>query len=108
MSVPDSQSCPVGGVAFSWELGSPVEAFTAKNGKRWTVVELRNPQNLKQYLSIWLEGDAGPVLEAVPARTLITLRVDGVRAGKDRGELSATMTRTAVEAAFARVAGKAS
>ena len=84
MAATDSPLPTLGGVVFTWELGAPVEAFTAKSGARWTVVELRNLQNLKQYLSAWLEGDAGPILEAVPARTLITLTVDGVRPGKER------------------------
>lgn len=108
MAVPETQPTARGGVTFVWELAAPVEAFTAKSGKRWTTIDLRNPQNLRQSLSVWLEGEAGPVLEAVPARTVIALTVDGVRAGRERGELSATVKRAAVEAAFARAAGKAS
>lgn len=96
------------GVAFAWELGTPVQSFTAKSGKTWTVVELRNPHDLRQYVSIWLEGEAGDVLQSVPARTLLALRVDGIRAGRERGELSATASRAAVEAAFAKALGNAS
>lgn len=108
MAAPEAtQTGPQGGVAFAWELGSSVRAFNAKSGKRWTVVELRNPQDLKQYVSIWLEGDAGATLEAITPRTVVPIRVEGLRAGRERGELVATASRASVEEAFARVGGKA-
>ena len=105
---PDSpQPTSRASATFSWELAEAVEAFTAKNGKRWTQIELRNPLNLKQFLSIWLEGDDTPAIRSVEARTLITLPVEGVRAGDKYGELTPKVSRAVVEAAFARAGGKA-
>jgi hypothetical protein len=95
------------GLVVAWELGAAVQSFVAKSGKTWTVVELRNPQELRQYVTVWLEGEAGPGLQSVPPRTVIGLRVDGLRAGRERGELVATASRATVEEAFARAGGRA-
>jgi hypothetical protein len=108
MPVPETQPATpvVGSVTFTWELAKAVRPLTAKDGRRWTTVRLANPQDTSEYLSIWLEGDPTPVLTSVAPRTLITLRVDGLHPGKERGELSATVTRAALEAAFAGAGGR--
>jgi hypothetical protein len=110
MPVPSSQpsTAPLGGLTVSWFLASPARSFTSKaSGARRTVIELRDPQRLSQSLTVFLDGEVGPVLQGVPARSVVTLHVEEVRSGRGRGELIATVARPAVEAAFQR-AGSAS
>ena len=98
----------LGGFTLSWMLAAPVRSYTAKaTGKRRTRVELVDPQRLKQGITIFLDGEAGPKLEAVRVQTVITLHVSELSAGDRRGEFLASADRSAVEAAFER-AGRAS
>jgi hypothetical protein len=93
----------LGGFTLSWLLAAPARSFTSKTtGTSKTVIELRDPQRLAQSLTVFLDGEAGPKLEAVPPRSLITLHVEEVRSGRGRGELIASVERAAVEAAFER------
>lgn len=93
----------LGGYTISWLLAGPVRSYTSKaSGQRRTLIELCDPQRLKRCITIFLDGEAGPKLEAVPARSVITLHVDELKAGRAHGELIATVDRSAVEAAFER------
>jgi hypothetical protein len=98
----------LGGFTLSWLLAAPVRSYTAKaTAKRRTLIELCDPQRLKHCITIFLDGEAGPKLEAVPVQTVITLHVSELMPGNRRGELIAAADRSAVEAAFER-AGRAS
>jgi len=98
----------LGGFMLSWLLAGPVRSYTSKaSGQRRTLIELCDPQRLKRCITIFLDGDAGPKLEAVAPRTVITLHVEELNPGNTRGELIARVDRAAVEAAFER-AGRAS
>lgn len=93
----------LGGFTLSWLLAGPVRSYTSKaSGQRRTLIELCDPQRLKRCVTVFLDGEAGPKLEAVAARSVITLHVEELNAGNARGELIARVDRAAVEAAFER------
>lgn len=97
----DKRSAMRGGVTVSWLLAAPVRSFDSKrDGRRRTVVELRDPSRLGNSLVVFLDGDADK-LEAVQPGALVTLHVEEVRSGQGRGELIGTASREAVERAFA-------
>lgn len=105
MSTEEKQMQTQGGVIVMWLLAAPVRSFKSKSsGETKTVVELRDPIRLSNSLTVFLDGDAGE-LEKVAPRSMITLRVDEVRPGRGRGELIGSVSREAVEAAFARAGG---
>lgn len=93
----------LGGFSLSWLLAGPVRSYTSKaTGQRRTLVELCDPNRLKRSITIFLDGEAGPKLETMPPRSLITLHVEELKPGSGRDEFIATVERAAVEAAFDR------
>lgn len=96
----------LGGFTLSWLLAGPARSYTSKaSGKRRTLIELCDPNRLKRSITIFLDGEAGPKLEAVPPRSLITLHVEELQPGSGRGEFIASVERSAVETAFERAGG---
>ena len=92
---------PSGGLTVSWLLASPARSFTSKQTDTVkTVVELRDPRRLSNALVVFPRREEGP-LAAVEPGSVVTLHVDEVRGGRNRGELVATVSRETVEAAFA-------
>jgi hypothetical protein len=96
-----STSAPRGGVTFnSWVLaGSPREFTSKSTGTAMTLVELRDPERLGNSLVLFADGPLGK-LAAVRPSTPVTLRVDEVRGGRHRGELSGSVARVVLEAAL--------
>jgi hypothetical protein len=90
-----------GGMTIAWLLGDEPKAITTKTGDVRTVIELRDPKRLSNSITIWLDGDA-KAFELVSPGVAIALHVEGLRAGKGRGELVATVERAVVEEAFRR------
>lgn len=89
-----------GGLTVRWLLAAPVRSFDSKkDGNRRTVIELRDPTRLGNSLVVFLDGDAGELASVQPS-TAVTLHVQEVRSGQNRGELVATTSREAVERAF--------
>lgn len=94
----------VGGARFAWELGEEPRSITTKTGERRTILTLHDPERLTHTLVIWLDGTTDG-LPVVKPRSPVVIHVDGVRAGKVRGELVASVSREAVVAALTRAAG---
>lgn len=90
-----------GGIVVAWLLGDDPKTIKTREGQEKTIVELRDPRRLSNSIVIWLDGPAGALTRAQPG-SVIHLRVDGVRSGRARGELVASVSREAVESAFAR------
>jgi hypothetical protein len=97
------QRVPAGGVVFNgWVWAREPYSFVSKTtGAETTVVELRDPRRLGNALVVYLDGEVGN-LAGVPVGTPVTLHVEEVRSGRNRGELVGRAARADVEAAAAR------
>jgi hypothetical protein len=108
MSTQPQKTTPAaGGLTVSWLLASPVRSFVSKRDDQpRTVVELRDPARLSSSLVFFLDGEPGR-LASLPVNSRVTVRVDEVRSGRGRGELVGSVSRAALEEAFARAGGAA-
>ena len=98
-------AAPAGGLTLvGWLLTAPARSFVSKrDDKTRTVIELRDPMRLGNYVVLFLDGDAGSLVSA-PLNTRVTVRLDEVRSGRGRGELIGSAARAAVEQAFSAAA----
>jgi hypothetical protein len=94
----------LGGVFVAWILSQPVRSYESKkDGQPKTVVELRDPARLGNSITVFLDGEAGP-LAHTSTNALVKVRFDEVRPGQGRGELVGTVERAVLEAACAKAA----
>ncbi|HEU4656363.1 MAG TPA: hypothetical protein VFR97_02505 [Capillimicrobium sp.] len=97
------EAAPTGGLVVAWLLGDDPKTIRTRDGQEKTIIELRDPRRLSNSIVIWLEGAAGDLSRVQPG-AVIQLHVESVRSGRARGELVASVSREAVETAFARAA----
>jgi hypothetical protein len=93
-----------GGIELlGWVVADEIRSFVSAKRGELTVIELRDPSRLAQSTTLFLEGPAGSLAQVKPGRRVL-LRVDALRPGRGRGELTAVVEREAVESAFAGAA----
>lgn len=97
-----TSSPSLGGLTVhNWLLATqPREFNSKKTGELMTVAELRDPARLSNSLVLFLDGPAGRLASGA-ASTAVTVRLDEVRGGRNRGELTGRVSRESLEAAVA-------
>lgn len=96
-----SVSAGRGGLTVNgWLLAaSPREFVSKRSGEPMTIVELRDPRRLGNSVVIFLDGNAGVLASAEPSRP-VTVTLDEVSGGRNRGELTGRVAREALVAAL--------